>query len=141
MGLNNYCNIKYSSPDNSVYKQIIPHIILMGKETRAGKYGRFLAVWVEHTICEQIKRCPMDYQKEDYRKRFLHELCQYSFEPRKKGSPKIQGCKWELESLDDFSISGPEELAKLVKEGIHLMYQKQTAARVFRSLKYYLDIS
>lgn len=101
----------------------------MEHETRAGKYGRFLAVWVDYTISQQ---------KPGYRSKFLEELKKYSLRPRKKGEPKHEGCVLELECLGELNIEQPEHLAKLVKEGIHLMYQKQTSAKTLSSLLNYL---
>jgi len=100
----------------------------MTEETRGSKYGRNLSILINYvfqTITEK---------KGDYKKRFLKELSNYSFETREKGSPKNAGTVWELEHLDRINISNPEDLAKLVKEGIHLMYQKGTAKRVLNSL-------
>lgn len=102
-------------------------------ETRAGKYGRNLATWVNHTIAGIPKS-----QREDYRAKFLQELKIYSFSPRKKGRPRNSGCVHELKDVDKCDVRNPEDLAKLVKESIHLMYQKQTAARVMKSLLDYL---
>jgi hypothetical protein len=103
------------------------------KETRAGKYGRNLAIWINHTIEEMPEG-----KREDYRARFLTELKTYSFRPRKNGQPCNEGCVHELSDLAEIEISNPEHLAMLVKEGVHLMYQKETSARVFEALKKYL---
>jgi len=97
----------------------------MEKETRAGKYGRFLAVWINYTITSHDNK---------YRKRFLEELKTYSFKPRKKDEPRHEGCVLELEDIAELDTNNPEHLARLIKEGIHLMYQKNTSARVFTSL-------
>lgn len=93
--------------------------------TRAGKYGKYLAMWINFTI---------DSMPLDYRTRFLSELRTYSFEPRKNGEAVNSGCVHELDDLADADITNPEHLAKIVKEGIHLMYQKQTARKVMGSL-------
>jgi hypothetical protein len=98
-------------------------------ETRAGKYGRFLAAWVKFTIAHVP--CSQDG---DYRARFIAELEKYSFEPRKRGGPRNSGCNWELAGLDELDVTCPEELAKTVKEDLHLDYQKQTARKIFDSL-------
>jgi len=98
-------------------------------ETRGGKYGRNLAIWVAHTF----QTIP-DEGRINYKKRFMEELRTYSLKPRKKGSPRNAGCAHELEGIEDVTINNPKEFARLVKEGIHLMYQKQTAARVLKSL-------
>ena len=94
-------------------------------ETRAGKYGRNLAV----LLC-----CVLESKPESYRKRFLNELQTYSFEPRKQGMPLSSGCVKELESIEQVDLDNPRHLARLVKEGIHLMYQKQTARRALYAL-------
>lgn len=101
----------------------------MDKETRAGKYGRNLAIWINRTI----KGIPEE-QREEYRTRFLRELGSYSLTPRRNGQPSNDGCVHELSDLAEVNISNPEYLARLVKEGVHLMYQKQTAAKVLKVL-------
>ena len=101
-------------------------------ETRGGKYGRNLAIWINGTISE----FGGDSQ---YRTRFLDELRDYSFEFRKEGQPKNSGCVHELTDILDVDITCPEQFARLVKEGIHLMYQKNTSRRVFDSLLEYLE--
>jgi hypothetical protein len=58
--------------------------------------------------------------------------------PRKKGQPSNEGCCFELSDLLNLDMKNPREFAKEVKEGIHLMYQKQTSARVIDALKKYL---
>ena len=98
----------------------------MEKETRAGKYGRFLAVWINYTLNTHDKK---------YKERFLEELERYSFKPRKKDEPRHEGCVLELEDIAELDISNPKHLARLVKEGIHLMYQKSTSTRIFTSLQ------
>ncbi len=103
------------------------------RETRAGKYGRNLAIWINHAI----EGLPEE-QREDYKTRFLTELETYSFIPRKKEQPRNKGCIHELSDLTEVEINNPEHLAMLVKEGIHLMYQKRTSARVLEALKKYL---
>jgi hypothetical protein len=97
------------------------------EETRAGKYGRNLAIWIEYTI-DTIP------EKEDYKKKLIQELQTYSFEPKKKGQPNNSGTVYELSDLLSIDVNNPEDLAKLIKEGIHLMYQKQTASKVMKSL-------
>lgn len=99
----------------------------MNEETRGGKYGRNFSILVNYVF----QTIP---EKEDYKKRFLKELSHYSFETREKGKPRNIGCVYELESLDAVDIKNPEDFARLVKEGIHLMYQKGTAKRVLDSL-------
>lgn len=103
------------------------------KETRAGKYGRNLAIWIDSTIDTQPENL-----RENYRARFLKELSAYSLMPRKNGQPSNEGCIHELSDLVNVEISNPEQFAKLVKEGVHLMYQKQTSARVLDTLQEYL---
>lgn len=98
-------------------------------ETRAGKYGRSLAFLAGYTI----QSIPSD-QREEYRSLFLDELRTFSFEPRREGTPVNRGCVHELSDIVDVDISDPVHLAKLVKEGIHLMYQKNTAKKVFNAM-------
>ena len=103
------------------------------EETRAGKYGRNLAIWIDYTIDTMPENL-----RNDYRARFLEELNTYSLKPRKNGQPRNEGCVHELSDLAEVDISNPEQFARLVKEGVHLMYQKQTSARVLDSLEAYL---
>ena len=103
------------------------------KETRAGKYGRGLANWINHTI----EGLPEE-QRANYRARFLTELETYSFTPRRNGQSRNEGCVHELADLIEVEIGNPKHLAMLVKEGVHLMYQKGTSARVLKTLKEYL---
>ena len=98
-------------------------------ESRGAKYGRNLALLVVYVITS-IDEC----EREIYREKFLEELRAYSLEPRKKGEPKNSGCTHELASLQTIRLNDPEHLAKLIKEGLHLMYQKGTAKRVLSSL-------
>jgi len=99
-------------------------------ESRPGKYGRNLAIWIGYTI----SKLPEE-QREKYKTRFLAELERYSLMPRANGRPRNEGCVHELADLADVDVKNPEQLAKLVKEGIHLMYQKQTSARVLEALR------
>jgi hypothetical protein len=103
------------------------------KETRAGKYGRNLAIWANYTI----NTIP-ESMRQEYITRFLDELAMYSFEPRKNGQPHNEGCVHELSDLTEIDISSPEQFARLVKEGVHLMYQKKTSARLFDALQKHL---
>ena len=95
-------------------------------ETRAGKYGRNLALLVGFVIG--------GFDDKNYREKFISELKGYSFERRKKGEGRNSGCVYELDGLETVEINNPEQLARLVKEGIHLMYQKNTAQKVFNAL-------
>jgi len=96
-------------------------------ETRASKYGRNLAI-VLNAVLDSIPA------NSNYRKVFLNELQTYSLEPRKKGMPIGTNCTHELADIENVTLANPKQLAKLVKEGIHLMYQKQTARKVLYSL-------
>ena len=64
----------------------------------------------------------------------MNELQTYSFEGRKKGTPPGKGCSNELKGIENVNLDNPVHLARLVKEGIHLMYQKQTSRKVLYSL-------
>jgi len=97
------------------------------KETRSAKYGRNLAIFISR-ILNDLSANP------NYKRAFLNELQTYSLEPQKRGAPPGPGCVNELENIECININNPIHLAKLVKEGIHLMYQKKTASRVLYSL-------
>lgn len=99
---------------------------MLERESRAGKYGRYLAVWIKYTISQQSDT--------GYQERFLDELKRYSFRKRRKGESRNKGCVLELTDIPDMKVENPEHLARLVKEGIHLLYQKDTARRVLGSL-------
>jgi hypothetical protein len=99
-------------------------ILMKRRETRAGKYGRNLGVLVRHILSEYDER---------YRKRFFSELNDYSFEKRRRGEKTERG-DYELDEIYEIDIRKPGHLAKLIKEGIHLMYQKDTAKRVLEAL-------
>lgn len=99
-------------------------------ETRAGKYGRNLARWINYTIDTILEN-----QRDEYRAKFLRELKTYSLERRKNGQPRNSGCVHELSDLTEIDVTNPEQFARLIKEGIHLMYQKQTSARVLSALQ------
>ncbi|MDD5133748.1 MAG: hypothetical protein PHD81_00020 [Candidatus Nanoarchaeia archaeon] len=106
-------------------------------ETRAERYGRNLGIQIEYVISTLPKN-----QRENYKTKFLKEVKNYSFKSRKKGQPKNEGCVKELDDLENIDVKTPEDLAKLVKEGFHLMYQKGTSERVFKAmLKYLEDLS
>jgi len=102
-------------------------------ETRASKYGRNLAIWIDYTINKISKNV-----RKEYRTRFFDELAKYSFESRKNGQSRNAGCVHELSDLTEVDINNPEQFARLVKESIHLMYQKQTSARVLNALQKHL---
>ena len=101
-------------------------MILM-KETRGGRYGRNLAVLLDYVL----DSLPADKK---YRRAFLKELQNYCLEPRREGTPRNKRDCSELEGIAEVDVKDPRELARLVKEGIHLMYQKETARRVLCGL-------
>jgi hypothetical protein len=98
-------------------------------ETRAGKYGKHLGDLVEFVVDSQ----PID-ERSRYKDEFLAELGNYSSTPRKKGEPANEGCVHELSGIEVIDFNNPMHLALLVKESLHLMYQKQTSARALESL-------
>lgn len=108
-------------------------IILM-KEGRAAKYGRFYAALVDYTI----QTIP-EPKREGYRSRLVQELERFSFKPRRKGEPINEGCRWELEDMVECDIENPEHLGRLIKEGVHLMYVKDTARKVLGMLIEHLE--
>jgi hypothetical protein len=103
-------------------------------ETRVGRYGRNLAIWVEYTI-----RTLPEQQRSIYAARFIKELKTYSFKPKRKEQPPNEGCVHELSDLICVDVRKPRDLARLVKEGMHLLYQKETSARVLKELLSYLE--
>lgn len=98
------------------------------KETRAGKFGRNLAILLDWAL---NKPYPVDAK---YRKAFLSELQTYSFEPRKQGTPPGPGCIDELKGIDTINPKNPRHAAKVIKQGHHLMYQKSTSRKSLYSL-------
>ena len=99
------------------------------KESRTERYSRNLAIWIDYTI----STIP-NTERQGYKKKFKEELKKYSTTPRKKGQPRNDGCVYELKDIPDCDIRNPEHLARLVKETLHLMYQKQTTERIVKSL-------
>jgi len=99
------------------------------KETRASKYGRFLS----EVIIYIINTTPQD-KRTEYKSKFLEELQNFSFQRRRKGEPKHTGCRWELYDIENFNITYPTTLAKTIKEGLQLMYQKDTQKTVMQAL-------
>jgi len=103
-------------------------------ETRVGKYGRLFATWINYTI----NTFP-EYQREKYRIDLIKELKKYSLVPKRKGESLNQGYVWELEDIINLDVKNPKELAKFVKEGMHLTYLKQsTSQRILKALLEYL---
>lgn len=100
-------------------------------ETRPGKYGKNLGILLNFVI---------NNMPSGYKKAFLEELCNYSLEGRKKGTSPNSGCIYELQDIEKINVENPKELAKLIKEGLHLMYQKQTAAKILAELQKELTI-
>ena len=98
-------------------------------EARGRKYGRNYAVLIKY-IFDTIP----GFKRDAYKKVFFEELGKFSLEKRKQGEPKNLGCVHELKDIDEVSIDNPQDLAKLVKDSIHLMYQKNTAERVLNGL-------
>ena len=86
-------------------------------EARSAKYGRFLAYFVRSALDEKDYAC------------FLSEIKRYSDEPRREGEARNSGCVNELEEISEIDCSNPKHVARLVKEGLHLMYQKRTSKR------------
>lgn len=99
------------------------------KETRFGKHGRFLATWIDYTI-----NTLLEDRRAEYKTRFLEELKTYSFEKRKKGEPENSGIVRELDGIDELDVTNPIHLARFVKEGYHLNYQKDSTRRKHESV-------
>jgi hypothetical protein len=105
-------------------------------KTRAGRYGKNIGVWIDYTINTLPEK-----QRRAYAKKFIEELKTYSTTPRKKGEPMNDGCVHELSDLSCVDVTNPEDLAKLVKENLHMMYQKRTSAKVLLEVINYLESS
>ena len=73
-------------------------------------------------VKKTIESIPED-TREDYRKKFIEELRIYPLKGKKRDQPTNSGCIHELSDMDELDVEDPVSLAKLVKEGIHLMYQ------------------
>jgi len=97
-------------------------------ELRSEKYGRFLAQLTDYLLLSLYGGRKSD------RKIFLNELKDYSLKPKKKGESPNEGCVKELENIDKLNLDNPEHIAKLLKEGFHLMYQKRTSKKALDSL-------
>ena len=94
------------------------------RETRSEKNGRFLAAIV-NVVFDSISR---DY-RESYIASFTREIETYSTCPRKKGTPRNEGCVNELASYNNPDTQDPPCIARTIKEEWHRHYQKQTTAR------------
>lgn len=75
--------------------------------TRSGLYGRYLGMMVNYIVENQD-----EMEKEEYRQKVVEEIKE--FDP--KDSER------ELREIEKFEVEEPEDLAKVVKEGMHLMY-------------------
>jgi len=91
------------------------------RETRAAKYGRNLAVLIGWML---DKSYPLTAR---YKRVFLLELQDYPIMPRRKGTPRNEGAVDELENVDTINPENPRHAAKVIKQGLHLMYQKNTS--------------
>jgi NDP-sugar pyrophosphorylase family protein len=80
------------------------------RETRGGHYGGNLAILIRYVF----NTIPED-KRDSYKKEFFKELGDFSNNAH------------ELKDIDLVDVNKPCELAKLVKESLHLMYQKNTS--------------
>jgi len=99
-------------------------------ETRAGKYGRHLGELIGFVVDSRPTS-----ERDEYRDKFLAELENYSSMPRIEGTPINEGCVHELDGVLEIDFNNPVHLALLVKESLHLMYQKRTSTRALESFK------
>jgi len=99
------------------------------KSDRAKKYGTGLGQIIYFVLDNIIEYIP-EHEKNEYKTRFIEEFKNYSFTPRKENEPINSGCVHELIDIEEIDIQTPEHLAKILKEGIHLMYNKSTAKNV-----------
>jgi len=98
------------------------------RETRAGKFGRNFAVFIDWAL---TKPEPVS---DSYRRRFLVEMQSYSTVPRKEGAPRNEGTVDELEGIDTINPENPGHAARVIKQGLHLMYQKNTSRNALYAL-------
>lgn len=98
----------------------------MPKENRTERYGRALANWINFTIGSIPET-----EKTVYRQTVIEGLENFAVVPRKRGEPNGNSC--ELEGMEEIEIRNPENLVKIIREGIHLMYQKDIARRVVKA--------
>ncbi len=70
----------------------------------------------------------------DYKSQFIKELKDHSLKRKARKDPANTGCVHELKDIEKIDIKNAKDLAKLIKERIHLMYQKDTAKRVLDAL-------
>ena len=64
-----------------------------------------------------------------YREEVIFGLETFAVMPRRRGEPN--GNTSELAGEKDVDIrNSPEDLVKIIREGLHLLYQKDTSARV-----------
>ena len=90
---------------------------------------------IGHVISYIVNTMP---HPKDYMAEFIDEVTTYSFEPRKKGSPKNSGIVHELEDIVKFDIRNPRHLGKFTKKSLHFCYNKFTAKRIMGGLLDYL---
>ena len=86
------------------------------RETKAGKYGRNLAVIINYiigTMPEKIRR--------NYRQRLAKEVSDWRFND-------------ELEGIDEIEITNPGHLGRLIKQSANLMYNKNTGKNALDAL-------
>jgi hypothetical protein len=100
---------------------------MVKKETRAGRYGRALASWINHTI-ETIPEA----ERSDYRRKVMERLSTFAVVPRKRG--EANGNKSELIEIGEINVRNGEDLARTILEGVHLMYQEKTAGKVMNAV-------
>lgn len=101
------------------------------KEGRAAKYGRFYAGLVNYVV-----RTFPEEDRDGYKSGLIQEVELFSFEPRRQGELLNKGCTWELEGIDEICMEHPEHFGKLIKEGMHFMYQKGTARNYYEPLMF-----
>lgn len=108
-------------------------MIRQERKPRATTLGEFMAV-----ITEYIISTVPGSQRRYYRSRLVEELKRYSFKSRPKGTPRHEGCVYELEGIDleGFNVpEDPETVARGLKEVAHMMYLKPHARRYLIPLR------
>ena len=92
------------------------HDILM-KETKAGKYGRNLAIIIKYAIKGAIPK----RARKQYREAIAQEISNWRFAD-------------EFSDIDEMDITNPRHVGKLIKQGANLMYNKNTGKNALDAL-------
>lgn len=87
-------------------------------------------------ISQSLKRMiPNPHKREDY-KRKLKKALDHPYEERKKGEPRKESHRSELEDLDisNIDVMNPEHYAAVIRERLHRGYNARNSNLVLRVL-------